>query len=60
MELIITVPWNVRTFGGALNNALILASHLTDRKNQAERGELTCPRSHCKPVLMLGPALGFY
>ena len=59
VELNLTVLWNVRP-GRGLNYDLILASHLTDTKNQAERGELTYPRSHWKPTFTLGPALSIY
>lgn len=53
--MIITVPWSVRA-GRDLDDDLILVSHFTDRKIKAQRGELTCPRSHSKLMVTLGLA----
>lgn len=59
VELIRTIPCNVRV-GRGLSDDLMLVSHFTDGKNKAQRGKLTCSRSHRKLMLMLGLAPSVY
>lgn len=59
MELVVTVPWNV-TAGRGLDDDLILASHFTDGKNEAQRGQVTYLRSHSKLLVLLGLAPSVY
>lgn len=59
VESVLTVPWNVRA-GRGLDDDRILMSHFTDGKNEAQRRQLTKPRSHSKLLVPLGLAPAVY